>query len=40
MDVDNDVKKFENKNGVLWSQTRMRIEMFFGHLVIDNWQIR
>ena len=31
---------FINKNGVLWSQTRMRIEMrlrcFFGHLVIGN----
>ena len=31
-----------NKNGVLWSQTRMRIEMrlrcYFGHLVIGNWQ--
>ena len=29
-----------NKNGVLWSQTRMRIEMglkwFFGHLVFGN----
>ena len=22
----------------LWSQARMRIEMFFGHLVIGNWQ--
>ena len=31
-----------NKNGVLWSQTCMRIEMrlrcFFGYLVIGNWQ--
>ena len=27
-----------NKNGVLWSQTCMRIEMFFGHLVIGNWK--
>ena len=35
-------KQNTNKNGVLWSQTRMRIEMrlrcFFGHLVIGNWQ--
>ena len=27
-----------HKNGVLWSQTRMRIEMFFGYIVIGNWQ--
>ena len=29
-------KKKKNKNGVLWSQARMRIEMLFGHLVIGN----
>ena len=34
-----DEKKEENKNGVLWSQARMRIEMLFGHLVIGNLQL-
>ena len=38
----NDNNNNSNKNGVLWSQTRMRIEMrlrcYFGHLVIGNWQ--
>ena len=29
----------ENKNGVLWSQARMRIEMLIGHFVIDNLQL-
>ena len=28
------VKVIRNKNGVPWSQTHMRIEMFFGH-----WQL-
>ena len=29
----------KNKNGVLWSQARMRIEMLFGHMVIGNLQL-
>ena len=29
-------KLIQNKNGVLWSQTRMGIEMLFGHSVIGN----
>ena len=34
-----DLGREKNKNGVLWSQAHMKIEMLFGWSVLTDWNV-